>query len=38
MITAGPLCLTMVVKDYLLKSSALHSKPAEVVNQTELAL
>jgi mannosyltransferase OCH1-like enzyme len=37
MISAGPLFLTMVVKDYLLESSALHSKAAGVVNQTELA-
>jgi mannosyltransferase OCH1-like enzyme len=37
MISAGPLFLTMVVKDYLLESSAPHSKATGVVNQTELA-
>jgi mannosyltransferase OCH1-like enzyme len=37
MISAGPLFLTMVVKDYLLESNSLHSKTAGVVNQTELA-
>lgn len=37
MISAGPLFLTMVVKDYLLESSSQHSQTMGVVNQTELA-
>lgn len=37
MISAGPMFLTMVVKDYLLTQSSLPSKAVEVVNATELA-
>ncbi|KAJ5413747.1 hypothetical protein N7509_000374 [Penicillium cosmopolitanum] len=37
MISAGPMFLTMVVKDYLLAQSSLPSKTVGVVNATELA-
>ncbi|KAJ5646497.1 hypothetical protein N7490_002869 [Penicillium lividum] len=37
MISAGPMFLTMVVKNYLLEQSSLPSKSIEVFNATELA-